>query len=71
MSAFIRYDMNYAMLDRSFNPQHPQKQLAADGMKEIRSEPIPIGDCWVFEVETLVTPLPKWYTVMDSFKFSS
>lgn len=70
MSYILRYDMNYGMIDSSFKPMHPQEQLKADGMKEINSESLSIGDCWIFEVEELANPLPAWYQQIDNFKFS-
>lgn len=60
--------MNYAMIDKSFKPLHPQEQLRKDGMKELKSEPITIADCWFFEVEKLADPLPPWYK-MSGYKF--
>ena len=70
MSYIIRYDMNYPMTDNTFVPVHPQLQLKKDGMKELRSEPVTIADCWFFEVEELVDPLPEWYKLSHKFKFS-
>lgn len=61
--------MLYPMIDKSFKPLHPQRQLEKDGMKEIKSEVASIADCWFFEVEKIADPLPPWYQLSD-WKFS-
>lgn len=60
----FHYDMYKAPL--SLHPQKVMKELSKRlGFKIVRSEPRPIGDCWLFEIDTDVKPedLPEFITI--------
>lgn len=44
--------------------EHPQKVMKELGYDLIKSEPVPIGDCWIFTVEKVIEPLPKYLTIV-------
>lgn len=65
-----RYDMIGADLDYHIQ-EHPQAQMNKLGLKVIKSEPVPIGDCWWFRTENSLSDLPGYLSEMsDDFKFS-
>lgn len=50
---------------------HPQDQMKKLGYKIIKSEPVPIGDCWWFRVKNRFGIKPKYLSKMGkNFKFS-
>lgn len=65
-----KYDLIGADIDCGIK-EHPQVQMKKLGVKVIKSEPVPIADCWWFRTETEINPLPKYLREMsDNFKFS-
>ena len=65
-----RYDIIGADLDAGIK-EHPQSQMKNLGFKLIKSEPVPIADCWWFRVENEIENIPSYLTLMpDDFKFS-
>lgn len=65
-----KYDLVGAILDYGIE-EHPQVQMKKLGAKIIKSEPVPIADCWWFRIENEINPLPKYLREMsDNFKFS-
>jgi hypothetical protein len=65
-----RYDMIGADLDYNIH-EHPQAQMKKLGFKLIKSEPVPVADCWWFKVENEIENVPGYLDLMlDDFKFS-
>lgn len=65
-----RYDIIGAYLDYHIQ-ERPQEQMKNLGLKVIKSEPFPIGDCWWFRTENELSNLPGYLSKMpDDFKFS-
>lgn len=46
---YFRYDMIGADIDYGVSV-HPQEQMERLGYELVRCEPVPIADCWIFEV---------------------
>ena len=66
-----RYDVLTADIDCHIQ-KHPQEQMVLLGAKVLKSEPVPIADCWWFRVEDEISPLPEYLSELnDSFKFSN
>lgn len=64
-----RYDMISAY--EQGVEEHPQIQMEKLGYKIIKSEPVPIGDCWWFRVANKIRKKPKYLDKMSKdFKFS-
>lgn len=40
--------------------EHPQKQMKKLGFNVVKSEPIPIADCWIFEVDNDIENIPEY-----------
>lgn len=54
----VRYDVLGAMFSNVvLHPQDDMKQL---GFTVVRSEPVPIADCWIFRVEDYDFPIPDY-----------
>ena len=65
-----RYDIISADLDFGIK-KHPQQQMKELGFEVLKSEPVPIGDCWWFRVEDSQIDIPEYLTPMsDDFRFS-
>lgn len=65
-----RYNLIEAHLDYGIK-EHPQMHMENLGYKVIKSEPVPIADCWWFRVENEIKNTPKYlYPMNDDFKFS-
>lgn len=65
-----RYDMIGAHIYNGIT-EHPQVQMKKLGYKVIKSEPVPIADCWWFRVENEIKNTPEYLNEMsDDFKFS-
>lgn len=65
-----RYDLIGAHLDYGIK-EHPQIQMKKLGYEVVKSEPVPIGDCWWFRVDNEIKNTPKYlYPMRDDFKFS-
>lgn len=65
-----RYDIIGASLDYGIN-EHPQIQMKNLGYKVVKSEPVPIADCWWFRVDNEIENVPDYlYSMSDDFKFS-
>lgn len=54
-----RYDLICAGLDYGIK-EHPQKQMKKLGFNVVESEPIPIADCWIFEVNNDIDNIPEY-----------
>ena len=54
-----RYDLIGADLDYGVK-EHPQKQMKKIGFNVVKSEPIPIADCWIFEVDNDIENIPGY-----------
>ena len=66
-----RYDMIGAYREAGVE-EHPQEDMKNLGFKVIKSEPVPIADCWWFRVENEIDNLPSYlYPMRDDFKFSN
>lgn len=64
-----RYDLIGADLDFGVN-EHPQIQMKKLGFNIVKSEPIPIGDCWIFGVDNDIEDVPKYlYRISDDYKW--
>ncbi len=64
-----RYDLIGAHYDGV--TEHPQAQMKKLGYKVIKSEPVPIADCWWFRVENKIKNTPSYlYEMKHGFKFS-
>ena len=51
--------------------EHPQRQMKKLGFHVIKSEPVPIGDCWWFRVDNKINDIPPYlFELNDNFKFS-
>lgn len=57
-----RYDMNHNAFAGLPDPQHPQIEIRKVFPKATNFDPVTIGDCWIFEAEEEVTPLPPQFT---------
>lgn len=65
-----RYDIIGADLDAGVR-EHPQAQMKKLGYKLIKSEPVPIADCWLFRVENEIENTPSYLIPLnDDCKFS-
>lgn len=65
-----RYDMIDAAVKYGVTI-HPQAEMAKLGFKVIKSEPVPIADCWWFRVENDIDFVPGYITEMrPDFQFS-
>lgn len=65
-----RYDIIGASLDYGVK-EHPQIQMKNLGYKVIKSEPVPIADCWWFRVDNEINKVPGYlYLMSNDFKFS-
>lgn len=65
-----RYDMIGADLDYGIK-LHPQEDMMRLGYKLVKSEPVPIADCWWFRTENEIENTPGYlHKMRDSFKFS-
>lgn len=65
-----RYDMISANLNAGVK-EHPQIQMKNLGYKVVKSEPVPIADCWWFRVENEIENTPNYlYKMRDDFRFS-
>ena len=63
------YDLIAAHLDPI--KEHPQIQMKKLGFNVIKSEPVPIADCWWFRVDNEIANVPRYlYLMQDDFKFS-
>lgn len=69
MSVCVRYDLIGAGLKYGVK-EHPQIDMKNMGYKVTNCEPIPIADCWVFEVEELIKPLAPYLHVIKNDYFS-
>ncbi len=58
MSKCFRYDLINAGIKYHVN-KHPQEDMWEHGFVLLKSEPIPIGDCWIFEVDDKDKNYPK------------
>lgn len=54
-----RYDLICAGLNYGIK-EHPQKQMKKLGFNVVESEPIPIADCWIFEVNNDIDNIPEY-----------
>lgn len=54
-----RYDIICADLVYGVK-EHPEKQMKKLGFNVIESEPIPIADCWIFEVSNDIENVPEY-----------
>jgi hypothetical protein len=64
-----RYDLIGAHYDGV--TEHPQVQMKKLGYEVIKSEPVPIADCWWFRVENKIKNTPSYlYEMKHEFKFS-
>ena len=65
-----RYDLICADLEYHVD-KHPQVQMKELGFNVIRSEPVPIADCWWFRVDNEIPIPPKYLRELpDTFRFS-
>lgn len=63
----------YDLIDAYYSgiKEHPQEQMKKLGYEIIKSEPVPIGDCWWFRVKDKIKKTPRYLDLMrDDFKFS-
>jgi hypothetical protein len=58
----VRYDMIGVF--QAGIKMHPQEHMKQMGYKLLGSEPIPIGDCWIFDVESIIEPLSEFLTII-------
>ena len=64
-----RYDLIGAYYDSV--REHPQVQMKKLGYEVIKSEPVPIADCWWFRVKNEIKDIPSYlYEMKHEFKFS-
>lgn len=64
------YDIIGANLDAGVT-DHPQKVMRDLGYNFVKSEPVPIADCWWFRVTNHIEPVPEFlHRMSDDFKFS-
>ncbi len=66
MSIVLRYDLIGVF--KMGIKHHPQEHMRILGYNFTNSEPEPIGDCWFFEVPSIIEPLPK-YLEESKYKF--
>lgn len=59
----LRLDLRNAY--ESGETEHPQILMKKLGYNILKSEPIPIADCWIFEVEELILPLPEYLKLLE------
>lgn len=65
-----RYDLISASVDYSIDV-HPQVDMKRLGFKVVKSEPVPIADCWWFRAENIPDNLPGYlHEMSDDFRFS-
>jgi len=65
-----RYCLITADLDCGVK-EHPQTQMKNLGFHVIKSEPVPIADCWWFRVDNEIYNIPPYLTdIGDNMKFS-
>lgn len=60
----IRYDLISAY--NSGIDKHPQINMKELGYIILHVEPIPMGDCIIYEVEEIKYPLPKYITIISN-----
>lgn len=66
----LRYDVIGADIDYGVK-LHPQNDMMRLGYNVIKSEPVPIGDCWWFRVENDIENRPGYlHDLKDDFLFS-
>lgn len=59
----VRFDIRTA-IDCGEN-RHPQNVMAMLGIKYSKSEPFPVGDCWLFHGVDSTHELPKYIKYVD------
>lgn len=65
----FRYDMISAYYDGV--DEHPQTKMEKLGFHWIKSEAVPIADCWWFRCDKYPDEIPTYIKIMDNnFKFS-
>lgn len=51
--------------------EHPQTQMKNLGFHWVKSEPVPIADCWWFRCDEYPDSIPSYIDIMkDDFRFS-
>lgn len=45
---------------------HPIEQMELLGYEVVNSTPIPVGDCWIFDVISVIEPLPPYLQKIDN-----
>ena len=57
--------LRYCMIDSIIlGLPHPEIQMKNLGYKIKSSEPVSVADCWIFEVEEVFYPLPKYLELL-------
>lgn len=56
--------------DKAGVKDHPQDDMEKMGVKVLKYEGVPIGDCVIMEVENLPEKLPDYIEIIDSFEFT-
>lgn len=65
-----RYDLIGASVKYGVN-KHPQQDMIDLGFNIIKSEPVPIADCWWFRVSNEIEYVPPYITELSKdFMFS-
>lgn len=65
-----RYDLIGAGLDFGVR-EHPQIQMKKLGFNVVKSEPVPIADCWIFRVDNDIEDIPKYlHRISDDYSWS-
>lgn len=66
----LRYDLWQAGVEFGVK-MHPQLDMARLGYKIIKSEPVPLADCWWFRVEEDIASRPGYIDELGvDFRFS-
>lgn len=60
------YRLNYSVIDC---PKHPQLDMKERGYNIVWGEAFPIADCWLFDVEKVIDPLPSYISFVKEVDY--
>lgn len=60
------YRLNYDVIDC---PKHPQLDMKERGYNILWGEAFPIADCWIFDVEKVIDPLPSYISFVKEVDY--